>query len=61
MSAEHPAAQAHVHKWEPVGMTTERRQFFDGITNPWADVRLAIRSCECGAIRKTEVSRVYVR
>lgn len=50
----------HVHVWEPVGMTSERRRFFDGITNPQAEVKLAIRSCSCGAIRRTEVARRYL-
>lgn len=54
-------AAKHVHKWQPCGMAVENHQFFDGITNPWARITLAIRSCECGAIRRTEVGRVYLR
>lgn len=54
-------AEKHVHKWQPCGTAVENHQFFDGITNPWARITLAIRSCECGAIRRTEVGRVYLR
>ena len=53
---ERPAA--HVHEWEPVGMTTERRLVSDGRRDRFVTLKLAIRSCKCGAIRRTEVARV---
>jgi hypothetical protein len=49
---------AHTHEWEPVGMTTERRLVSDGRKDWYVTIRLAVRSCKCGAIRRTEVSRV---
>ena len=49
---------AHIHKWEPVGMTTERRLVSDGRREWYVTINPAARSCKCGAIRKTEVSRV---
>lgn len=51
----------HVHKWQPVGTVKEQHRFYDGITNPLAMLTLAITSCECGALRRTEVARRYLR
>ena len=53
----HVAAQAHVHEWEPLGMTSERRLVSDGRQDWCVTIKLAVHNCKCGAISKTEVSR----
>ncbi len=51
--------EPHVHSWQPCGTAVEERDFSDGRRDYTAVITLAIRSCECGAVRKTEVARRY--
>lgn len=47
----------HAHVWNPVGIVTERDVILDGRTERPIMRKLLIRSCSCGAIRRTEVGR----
>ena len=48
----------HSHVWKSVGIVTERDVILDGRTERPVLRKLLVRSCPCGAIRRTEVGRV---
>lgn len=55
-----PSDAVHTHVWQPVGVAKDEQILYSPVSA--ADhvkvIReLAVTSCECGAIRKTEVSR----
>lgn len=53
-------AEKHVHKWQPVGITEVETVLTSPVSvydNVVVTQKMAVRSCECGAIRRTEVGR----
>lgn len=53
-------ADAHVHEWEPCGTTEHETVLYSPVSamdHVVVTQTLAIRSCKCGAIRRTEVGR----
>jgi hypothetical protein len=52
--------QQHEHVWEPVGIVDDEQIVYSPVSamdHVLVKRQLAVRSCECGAIRRTEVSR----
>lgn len=55
---------AHEHKWEPVGVVSEDHISYSPVSemdHTVQKIKYAVRSCECGALRKTIVGRGRVR
>jgi len=51
---------AHAHKWEPVGITEREVVAYSPVSamdHVVVTQKIAVRSCECGALRQTEVGR----
>lgn len=51
---------AHVHEWEPVGITTTKKVGYSPVSamdHVVYTIKLAVTSCKCGAIRRREVGR----
>lgn len=53
-------ALEHVHEWEPCGTAQDEQVLYSPVSamdHVLVTRTLAIRTCKCGAVRKTEVSR----
>lgn len=53
-------APEHVHEWEPVGVVDHETIFYSPVSamdHTVVTQKLAVRSCKCGAVRRTEVGR----
>jgi hypothetical protein len=49
----------HVHEWQPVGVVKEREDAYSPVSvydHQFREVSVAVRSCTCGAVRRTIVS-----
>jgi hypothetical protein len=55
-----PVAEQHVHVWEPVGIVEHETVVYSPVSamdHAVVTQKLAVRSCSCGALRRTEVGR----
>jgi hypothetical protein len=55
-----PVAEQHVHVWEPVGIVEHETVVYSPVSaldHAVVTQKLAVRSCSCGAVRRTEVGR----
>jgi hypothetical protein len=60
MAGRDPAAEAHEHEWEPVGVIDHETVLYSPVSamdHVLVTQKLAVRSCKCGAVRRTEVGR----
>lgn len=60
MSATPEREQAHGHVWQPMGLTEKETVLYSPVSasdHVVVTQTLAVRSCACGAIRRTEVGR----
>jgi hypothetical protein len=63
MTWEAPVSEwvdVHKHKWQPVGITEVETVLYSPVSRNDHQVvtqKMAVRSCECGALRRTEVGR----
>lgn len=52
--------QPHEHEWEPVGITEVETVIYSPVSamdHVLVTQKIAVRSCKCGSVRKTEIGR----
>ena len=53
-------AEKHQHRWQPVGITEVETVLYSPVSvldHQVVTQKMAVRSCECGAVRRTEIGR----